>query len=63
MNSLHASTLSWVTLEILLDFTAGITVHFHPPIQEGGEASLSRLLPVAKLCQFFELATWSAVIR
>ena len=53
VNSLHVSAFSWMTLGILLDFTVGITVHFYPPIQEGGEASLSRLLPVAKLCQFF----------
>ena len=32
VNFLHVSTVSWVTLGILLDFTTGITVHFYPPI-------------------------------
>ena len=47
----YVSIFSWVTFGILLDFTVAITVHFHPPLYKvgGGEASLSRLLIVAKV--------------
>ena len=60
---LHVSTFYWVTFGVLLDFTIDTTVHFYPPYIRGGEASLSCPLLVAKLCQFFELASWSAAIR
>ena len=43
------SIFHWVAFGIFLDFTVAVTVHFHPPyIRWGGEASLSRLLIVAK---------------
>ena len=61
VNFVHVSTLSWLTLGIFLDFTIGVTVHFYPPYKGG--ASLSRLLPVAKLCQFFELVLVSLMFN
>jgi len=56
------SIFSWVAFGILLDFTADVSVYFHP-LYKRGKALLSRLPTVAKLYMFFELATWGVVIR
>ena len=50
----YVSIFSWATFDILLDFTIGGTIYFHPPYIKGGcEVSLSHLPPIAKLCWFF----------